>query len=121
MRAAIIAAFLFSCLLFYGCLGDEDEIYWDIDTETDNQNTDSSNSNEPTWEEPIKKIMTDQCASCHSEEVKTYSNILKWVNNGMLKQYTEQEHYINGDDKDITLHWLDIGAPETSADIEERQ
>ena len=53
-----------------------------------------------------------RCNRCHGES-SSYSGIQVWVNDGTLQSYTEDNHYIYGDEKDSVLRWGVIGVPET--------
>lgn len=72
---------------------------------------------EPTWENPVDKMMQAQCTKCH-EETATYTSIQPWVDNGLLKQYCEMGagHFLTSG-KEYCLRWIAVGAPETPCDV----
>jgi len=72
---------------------------------------------EPTWENAINDIMMRRCVRCHWE-CRSYETLMPWVEDGSLEWYTEQGHYISGEDKATLLRWIEIGAPETDCDVQ---
>ncbi len=112
MKNLVFTILLILAIAVCGCLYDEENT-WSY-TIGDNVNQEG----ELTWENSIAVIMEDECAECHAAEVASYQAILPWINSGELKDYTEREHYIEGQDKLDVLYWLEIGAPETDEDVE---
>ena len=113
MKNRVFTILLIVGIAVCGCLYDED--YTWSNTMGDNTNQEG----EPTGENSIAYIMEESCAECNASEVASYQDILPWINSGELKDYTEREHYIEGQDKLDILYWLEIGAPETDSDVVE--
>ncbi len=74
-------------------------------------------NHEPTWENPMNRMMQAQCTRCH-EETKTYDAITPWGQNGLLEEYCAMGsgHFLTSG-KDYCIRWLEIGAPEAACDV----
>ena len=70
-----------------------------------------------TWANGIGTIIKNRCASCHSSHCSSYAGLKSWINNGMLKSYTQANHYISGTDKTKVLAWIATGSPNTDCDV----
>jgi hypothetical protein len=71
----------------------------------------------PTWDQPVATIMRDHCVRCHRAQTATYTGITQWVQNGLLRQYVAQGHYISGTDRSSVIQWIDDDAPQHACDV----
>lgn len=80
------------------------------------QSSSCNEDGEPTWDDPISDMMQSRCVRCH-EYCGSYSTIQDVVDNGELMEFTQADHHISGNDKDVLMHWLEISAPEKDCDV----
>jgi hypothetical protein len=80
------------------------------------QTLECNRDGEPTWEDPIDRIMQARCVSCH-DYCGSYETIQEVLDNGQLKSFTERGHKIRGQDQTDLLRWIEILAPETDCDV----
>ena len=62
-----------------------------------------------TWESRIDHIFRLRCVRCHSW-AGSYNRVARNIN--PVRSYTERNHFIGGEEKQVTLDWIADGYPE---------